>query len=49
MTPMVKDFAKCGCGRTRDLEGYCDSSHTLTEEEYAELQKNEDIDWGDEE
>lgn len=49
MTPMVKNFAKCGCGRTRDLEGYCDSSHALTEEEYAELQKPEDIDWGDEE
>jgi hypothetical protein len=47
MTPMVKNFAKCGCGRTRDLEGYCDSSHTLSEEEYAALQDSEEIDWGD--
>jgi hypothetical protein len=47
MTPMVKNFAKCGCGRTRDLEGYCDSSHTLSEEEYAALQDLEEIDWGD--
>ena len=49
MTPMVKNFAKCGCGRTRDLEGYCDSSHALSEEEYAALQDLEEIDWGDEE
>lgn len=47
MTPMVKNFAKCGCGRTRDLEGYCDSSHTLSEAEYAALQDSEEIDWGD--
>jgi hypothetical protein len=47
MTPMVKNFAKCGCGRTRDLEGYCDSSHTLSEEEFAALQDSEEIDWGD--
>lgn len=49
MTPMVKNFAKCGCGRTRDLEGYCDSSHALSEEEYAALQDSEEIDWGDDE
>jgi hypothetical protein len=49
MTPMVKNFAKCGCGRTRDLEGYCDSSHTLSEEEYAALQDLEEINWGDDE
>ena len=49
MTPMVKNFAKCGCGRTRDLEGYCDSSHALSEEEYAALQDLEEIDWGDDE
>jgi hypothetical protein len=47
MTPMVKNFAKCGCGRTRDLDGYCDSSHTLSEEEYAALQDPQEIDWGD--
>jgi hypothetical protein len=47
MTPMVKNFAKCGCGRTRDLEGYCDSSHALSEKEYAALQDSEEIDWGD--
>ena len=47
MTPMVKNFAKCGCGRTRDPEGYCDSSHALTDEEYAALQDLEEIDWGD--
>ena len=44
---MVKNFAKCGCGRTRDLEGYCDSSHALSEEEYAALQDLQEIDWGD--
>ncbi len=44
---MVKNFAKCGCGRTRDLAGYCDSSHTLSEEEYAALQDPQEIDWGD--
>jgi len=49
MTPMVKNFAKCGCGRTRDLEGYCDSSHALSEAEYAALQDPQEIDWGDEE
>ena len=49
MTPMVKNFSKCGCGRTRDLEGYCDGSHTLTEDEYNNLEKNQNIDWGDEE
>jgi hypothetical protein len=49
MTPMVKNFAKCGCGRTKDLEGYCDSSHTLSEEEYAALQDPQEIDWGDDE
>lgn len=48
MTPMVKNFAKCGCGRTRDPDGYCDSSHALSEEEYAALQDSEEIDWGDE-
>ena len=49
MTPMVKNFAKCGCGRTRDLEGYCDSSHALSEEEYTALQNPQEIDWGDDE
>jgi hypothetical protein len=49
MTQMVKNFAKCGCGRTKDLEGYCDSSHTLSEAEYAALQDLEEIDWGDDE
>ena len=46
---MVKNFAKCGCGRTRDLEGYCDSSHALSEAEYTALQDPQEIDWGDEE
>jgi len=44
---MVKNFAKCGCGRTRDPEGYCDSSHALTDEEFYELY-DEKIDWADE-
>jgi CDGSH-type Zn-finger protein len=47
MTPMVKNFAKCGCGRTMDLEGYCDGSHALSEAEYTALQDSEEIDWGD--
>ena len=33
MTPMVKDFGKCGCGRSET--GYCNGSHALTVEEYT--------------
>ena len=33
MTPMIKDFGKCGCGRSES--GYCDGSHALTVEEYT--------------
>lgn len=28
MTPMVKDFAKCGCGRSKNAP-WCDGSHAL--------------------
>lgn len=30
---MIKDFAKCGCGRSES--GFCDGSHALTVEEYT--------------
>lgn len=30
---MIKDFGKCGCGRSES--GYCDGSHALTVEEYT--------------
>lgn len=30
---MVKDFGKCGCGRSET--GYCNGSHALTVEEYT--------------
>lgn len=33
MTPMVKNFARCGCGRSET--GYCNGSHALTVEEYT--------------
>lgn len=33
MTPMIKDFAKCGCGRSES--GFCDGSHALTVEAYT--------------
>ena len=33
MTPMIKDFGKCGCGRSET--GYCNGSHALTVEEYT--------------
>lgn len=33
MTPMIKDFGRCGCGRSES--GYCDGSHALTVEEYT--------------
>lgn len=33
MTPMIKDFGRCGCGRS--TSGYCDGSHALTVEEYT--------------
>jgi CDGSH-type Zn-finger protein len=33
MTPMIKNFAKCGCGRSES--GFCDGSHALTVEEYT--------------
>jgi hypothetical protein len=33
MTPMVKDFGKCGCGRSET--GFCNGSHALTIEEYT--------------
>jgi CDGSH-type Zn-finger protein len=28
---------KCGCGRSLDPEGRCDSSHALTEDQYQEM------------
>jgi CDGSH-type Zn-finger protein len=30
---MIKNFAKCGCGRS--VSGFCDGSHALTVEEYT--------------
>ena len=33
MTPMIKDFGKCGCGRSES--GFCDGSHALTVKDYT--------------
>jgi len=27
----------CSCGKTLNPEGHCDASHSLTEEQYAEM------------
>jgi CDGSH-type Zn-finger protein len=45
MTPRVENFAKCGCGHTKDPNGHCDGSHAFITEDIDD----ENIDWGDEE
>ncbi len=32
MTPMIGDFGKCGCGRSKD-QPYCDGSHAFPDDE----------------
>jgi len=37
----LAEIGKCGCGKTKDPNGWCDSSHsTLTKEEIDKLNKN---------
>jgi len=32
MTPMIGDFGKCGCGRSKD-QPYCDGSHAFPDDD----------------
>ena len=32
MTPLITDFGKCGCGRSKD-QPYCDGSHAFTDDD----------------
>ena len=47
---MIKNFGKCGCGRTQDPDGLCDGSHAFEEEhDDSDAESVFDDDWYEEE